>query len=210
MQRRKFIKDSINGLPIILLAPTILASSCNDNESSDAKGKSVIIVGAGISGLSAAKKLKEKGFNVTVIEAQEKVGGRLRTNRNLGIAFDEGASWIHGINGNPVTTLAQQAGMNTYETIDDQADASYDIGGVKRNSSVYQNAEDELYSILDTMKNSGNASQSFETVFNKLYPTKASDRLWKFLLSTYVTFDTGDLDKLSSLLYNEGEEFGGV
>ena len=210
MQRRKFIKDSINGLPIILLAPTILASSCNDNESTDAKGKSVIIVGAGISGLSAAKKLKEKGFNVTVIEAQEKVGGRLRTNRNLGIAFDEGASWIHGINGNPVTTLAQQAGMNTFETIDDQADASYDIGGVLRNSSVYQNAEDELYSILDTMKNSGNASQSFETVFNKLYPTKASDRLWRFLLSTYVTFDTGDLDKLSSLLYNEGEEFGGV
>jgi len=210
MQRRKFIKDSINGLPIILLAPTILASSCNDNESTDAKGKSVIIVGAGISGLSAAKKLKEKGFNVTVIEAQEKVGGRLRTNRNLGIAFDEGASWIHGIDGNPITSLAQQAGMNTFETIDDQADASYDIGGVLRNSSVYQNAEDELYSILDTMKNSGNASQSFETVFNKLYPTKASDRLWRFLLSTYVTFDTGDLDKLSSLLYNEGEEFGGV
>lgn len=210
MQRRKFIKDSINGLPIILLAPTILASSCNDNESTDAKGKSVIIVGAGISGLSAAKKLKEKGFNVTVIEAQEKVGGRLRTNRNLGIAFDEGASWIHGIDGNPITTLAQQAGMATFETIDDQSDASYDIGGVLRSSSVYQNAEDELYSILDSMKNSGNATQSFETVFNKLYPTKASDRLWRFLLSTYVTFDTGDLDKLSSLLYNEGEEFGGV
>ena len=36
------------------------------------------------------------------------------------------------------------------------------------------------------------------------------DSLWKFLLSTYVTFDCGDLDKLSSLLYNEGEEFGGA
>jgi monoamine oxidase len=34
--------------------------------------------------------------------------------------------------------------------------------------------------------------------------------LWKFLLSAYVTFDTGDLNNLSSLLYNEGEEFGGV
>lgn len=34
--------------------------------------------------------------------------------------------------------------------------------------------------------------------------------MWKFLLSTYVTFDTGDLSNLSSLLYNEGEEFSGT
>ena len=34
--------------------------------------------------------------------------------------------------------------------------------------------------------------------------------MWKFLLSTYVTFDCGDLDKLSSTLYNEGEEFAGI
>jgi monoamine oxidase len=58
--------------------------------------------------------------------------------------------------------------------------------------------------------NNGSQTQSFQTVFNNLYPTKANDRLWKFLLSTYVTFDCGDLDKLSSLLYNEGEEFGGA
>lgn len=57
--------------------------------------------------------------------------------------------------------------------------------------------------------NSGNASQSFETIFNGLYPAKVNDRLWKFLLSTYVTFDTGDIDKLSSTIYNEGEEFDG-
>jgi hypothetical protein len=42
--------------------------------------------------------------------------------------------------------------------------------------------------------NSGNANQSFETVFNSLYPSKANDRLWQFFLSTYVTFDTGDLN----------------
>jgi monoamine oxidase len=47
-------------------------------------------------------------------------------------------------------------------------------------------------------------------VFNGTYPSKANDRLWQFFLSTYVTFDTGDLNKLSSLLYNEGEEFSGV
>jgi monoamine oxidase len=210
MQRRKFIKDTLTGLPILLMTPSLLASSCNKEDDKDSNGKKVIIIGAGISGLGAAKKLKEKGFNVTVLEAQDKVGGRLRTNRTLGIGFDEGASWIHGINGNPITILAQQAGMNTFETIDDQADACYDIGGILRNSTSYDNAETELYSILNTLKNSGSTTQSFESIFNNLYPTKAADRLWRFLLSTYVTFDTGDLNNLSSILYNEGEEYGGT
>lgn len=210
MQRRKFIIGTLTGLPILLMTPALLSSSCNNGDDNEPNGKSVIIIGAGISGLAAAKKLKEKGFDITVLEAQDKVGGRLRTNRTLGVAFDEGASWIHGINGNPISTLAQQAGMNTFETIDDQSDACYDLGGVLRNSAIYDNAETELYSILNTLKNSGNATQSFETIFNNLYPAKANDRLWKFLLSTYVTFDTGDLNNLSSLLYNEGEEFGGA
>lgn len=210
MQRRKFIKDTLKGLPILLTTTSLLESSCKKPEEVEPEGKKVIIVGAGIAGLAAAKKLKEKGFNVTVFESQDKVGGRLRTDRSLGISFDEGASWIHGVYGNPITTLAQEAGMNTFRTIDDQAETCYDIGGILRSPASYNTAETELYSILNTMMNSGSAAQSFETVFNNLYPTKATDRLWKFLLSTYVTFDTGDLNNLSSLLYWEGEEMGGV
>ena len=210
MKRRKFIKDSVMGLPILLLAPSLLSSSCNKKNNNNPEDKTIVIIGAGISGLAAAKKLKEKGFNVIILEAQDKIGGRLRTNRTLGVAFDEGASWIHGINGNPITELAQQAGMNIFETIDDQSDACYDVGGVLRSAITYENAEAELYTILDTMMNNGNNNQSFETIFNSLYPSKSNDRLWKFLLSTYVTFDTGDLNNLSSLLYNEGEEYNGV
>ncbi len=171
--------------------------------------KSVIVIGAGISGLAAAQKLKEKGFTVTILESREKAGGRLRSNRTLGVAFDEGASWIHGIDGNPMTSLAQKAGMQTFETVDSSR-KSYDVGGILRNDNNYQQTEDALYDILDSLMNSGNAAQSFETVFNAQYPNHANDRLWKFFLSTYVTFDTGDLNKLSSLLYNEGEEYGGI
>ncbi|MBL7818287.1 MAG: FAD-dependent oxidoreductase [Saprospiraceae bacterium] len=204
MKRRKFITKTIKHAGVIALAPSLWAS-CR-KEPID---KSVIVIGAGISGLAAAQKLTEKGYKVTVLEAQDKVGGRLRTNRTLGIAFDEGASWIHGITGNPITDLAQKAGMTTFQTVDENR-KSYDIGGVVRSSATYDTAEAELETILNTLMKKGSATQSFETVFNAQYPNYANNRLWKFLLSTYVTFDTGDLDKLSSLLYNEGEVFGGV
>lgn len=210
MQRRKFIKKTLASLPVMLFAPSFLAKSCSASiDDSDSTGKSIIVVGAGISGLASAKKLKEKGFNVTVLESQEKIGGRLRTNRNLGIGFDEGASWIHGITGNPVTTLAEQAGMQTFETIDTSR-KSYDIGGILRNTSTYDDAEADFYTILGNLKNSGNANQSFETVFKNLHPQKYNDRLYKFFLSTYLTFDCGDLNQLSSTLYDEGEEFSGA
>ena len=208
MKRRKFLKDTILSLPFFMASSTILSSACKKRNVTG-EGYKVLVIGAGISGLTAAKGLKEKGFEVSILESQDKVGGRLRSNRSLGIAFDEGASWIHGTQGNPITALSQTAGMSTFETLDESR-KSYDIGGILRTAHVYDTAEDELYSILDTMMNSGNASQSFESVFGSLHPSKMTDRLWKFLLSTYVTFDTGDLNKLSSLLYNEGEEFGGA
>lgn len=207
MNRRKFIKDSVTGLPLLAIMPTLLASACEKNGTSN--GKSVIVIGAGISGLAAAKKLKETGFAVTVLESQDRVGGRLRSNRSLGVAFDEGASWIHGVNGNPITNLANEAGMTLFET-EDEDRKSYDFGGILRSSQVYDDAEDELQTIINQLKNSGSAGRSFQDVFAQLHPTKVNDRLWKFLLSTYMTFDTGDLDNLSSTLYDEGENFGGA
>jgi len=68
----------------------------------------IIIIGAGISGLAAARELQSNGFKVTVLEGRNRIGGRINTDRTLGLPVDLGASWIHGINNNPIGKLAQE------------------------------------------------------------------------------------------------------
>lgn len=50
----------------------------------------ITILGAGISGLLAAKTLEEQGFTTTIIEATSEVGGRVKTDVENGVAFDHG------------------------------------------------------------------------------------------------------------------------
>lgn len=54
--------------------------------------KRVAVVGAGISGLAAAYRLKSNGVNVTLFEADKKAGGKIRTVAQDGLIWDEGAN----------------------------------------------------------------------------------------------------------------------
>ena len=74
-----------------------------------------IVVGAGVSGLSAAKLLTDAGRRVVVLEARDRVGGRVVTDRADGVATDLGASWIHGVTDSPVAAAAEAFGMRTVE-----------------------------------------------------------------------------------------------
>ncbi|KAG5627508.1 hypothetical protein H5410_012726 [Solanum commersonii] len=90
---------------------------------------SVIIVGAGISGLTAAKVLSENGVDdVVILEAADKIGGRIRKEEFGGVAAELGAGWIAGVGGkqsNPVWELALQAKLRT--CFSDYSNARYNI-----------------------------------------------------------------------------------
>ncbi|KAH3671556.1 hypothetical protein OGAPHI_000259 [Ogataea philodendri] len=55
----------------------------------------VVIVGGGIAGLKAAVDLHAKGIEVTLLEARDRLGGRLLTDRTGLCGYDLGASWAH-------------------------------------------------------------------------------------------------------------------
>lgn len=78
-------------------------------------GADVVVVGAGVSGLAAARALAQGGKRVVVLEARDRIGGRTWTDDELGVPVDLGASWIHGVDGNPLWELAPAFGIDTVE-----------------------------------------------------------------------------------------------
>lgn len=89
----------------------------------------VVVIGAGLAGLSVARQLQRLGWPVVVLEARARLGGRVHTSRQWsGWPMDLGASWIHGLQGNPLTALAREAGARMVETSYD-ASLSLDAAG---------------------------------------------------------------------------------
>ncbi|CAN6268343.1 unnamed protein product [Urochloa humidicola] len=70
---------------------TVLAMAGSD-DSRAAPARSVAVIGAGVSGLAAAYRLRKRGVNVTVFEAAGRAGGKIRTNSEGGFLWDEGAN----------------------------------------------------------------------------------------------------------------------
>ena len=74
-----------------------------------------IVVGAGIAGLTAARLLTRAGQRVVILEARDRIGGRVHTQRTADTVTDLGASWIHGIDDAPLYAVTQAFGMRTVE-----------------------------------------------------------------------------------------------
>lgn len=101
-------------LSVGALAAATLLPGCRGG--SDAGEEDVVVVGAGMAGLAAARRLADEGVEVTVLEARERIGGRMWTDTSLGVPIDLGAAWIHGTDGNPIVGLAAEVGAKTVET----------------------------------------------------------------------------------------------
>jgi len=71
----------------------------------------VLVIGAGMAGLVAARILHDSGFPVIVLEARNRPGGRIWTDTSTGIPCDLGATWIHGLKNNPLKLWCDRIGV---------------------------------------------------------------------------------------------------
>ena len=105
----------------------------------------VVIVGAGISGLIAARTVLAAGLTPVVLEADDRVGGRILTQDALpGLPVELGAQWI-GDTHHRMFALAAELGVPTYPQYDD-GETSYDLAGsgVLRQSEFHSRFAGEL------------------------------------------------------------------
>ncbi|KAK6151944.1 hypothetical protein DH2020_014579 [Rehmannia glutinosa] len=73
----------------------------------------IVIIGAGMAGLTAANKLYTSRntkhlFELSVVEGGTRIGGRINTSSFCGDRIEQGATWIHGIEGSPVYKIAEE------------------------------------------------------------------------------------------------------
>jgi monoamine oxidase len=105
----------------------------------------VIVVGAGLSGMIAARKLLEAGLEPLVLEADERVGGRILTQEVMpGVPVELGAQWI-GDTHERMFRLAAELGVETFAQYD-EGDTSYELvgSGVLREKEFHDRFESDL------------------------------------------------------------------
>lgn len=174
----------------------------------------VLIIGAGMAGLTAANALNNAGIANIVIEARDRIGGRLFTKDVGGIPIDLGASWIHDPTGNPMSAFAMAAGVGqtAADPTSDAASILYydsisgtslqsDLVAAYGNYNLFVQTESQWLSMLSDQASYKDGVELFLDNQPSLRAPDQRRRSEQFIRFLFEAFDAGRWDQ-SSLYYD--------
>lgn len=174
----------------------------------------VLVLGAGMAGLGAARLLQDAGARVTVIEARDRIGGRSHTSHLWpDLPVDMGASWIHGTKGNPMTTLAKGLGVSMTPTTYKRA-GTFDHQG---HEVEFQKAAKRALKLVEHARARVDGADADLSLQAAIQGSKAwrglSDldrRVARLAINTRIEHEySGDWSRLSAWHFDDGKDFPG-
>ena len=178
----------------ILILYIVYNCMTDDTHENFESKKSVIVIGAGIAGLTTAQLLIDKGFDVVILEARDRIGGRIYTNTTeFNQPIDFGASWIHGDRNQPLMTLKEKGNIETH--IDNEAIIMYSDGRrfTDDMQKTFEKTKEEIWAwVEDQDKNPA----SYPNLF-------INGNSIKELLELNKTTLTNNYSELNTIIYND-------
>lgn len=179
----------------------------------DMEGYSVIVVGAGLAGIAAARELSAQGAKVTILEAKPHIGGRLLTDWTLGVPFEVGAGWIHGPSqDNPAKQLADAVGGKYVVTDDDNLTVfsaegeEYDVDELIEIAETWEWMLEKVDSELEL-----NDPRSLSRAIQELMPGELGYIENQWSLSAFTEFSKGaPIENLSATLHDDDDVYDGA
>ncbi|MGI0479248.1 flavin monoamine oxidase family protein [Geminocystis sp. CENA526] len=199
-----------------LIATYTFSSKNLANNINKAKGK-IIIIGAGIAGLTAGKTLQNQGFEVILLEARNRIGGRLWTSKKWDNAsVDMGASWIHGKQGNPITKLANSINAQVFPTKSEKA-IIYDLNGKiitedkeEKLDKLAQKIEQIIIKIQNKYNDDISLQKALEKELNWQQLSNSDKDYFNFLFNYNIELEyAADISQLSAFYFDDGKAFDG-
>lgn len=209
ISRRKFLK--LSALSALALA-SVRTARADDS-------LNIVVIGAGIAGLAAARKLQAAGHTVAILEARNRIGGRIFTSRDIGAPIDLGAGWIHGAedSDHPTVRLAREASAEFVET-DFDAVQVFEKDGEELDFDAAADANERIRSRLFSRKaqlQGGGRDVSTASVLDALLADSGLEDSVQRLIHWSIRTDFGvelgvDLDWLSLRYLDEDLKYGDV